>query len=114
MSAKPWYRNNLTGLPERADINQQDLQRARAAGCGLFCIRSFAAAAGYKSARYFEAKVLTAPGSLFHAVPIYDTDGTIVSWATATNSGEAGGKAARERANRARGVITDQSSGANR
>lgn len=111
MSSGRWYRNGLTGLPESVDANQQDVRRALTMGCDIFCVRSFAAAAGYKSPRYFVANVLTDPGSLFHAVPIRDVEGRVISWATRTESAAAGGERARVVANAAHGVITDQSSG---
>lgn len=115
MSRGSWYKDPLTGTPEGVDVDQATLRKARGLGCDIFCTRTFAALAGYRSTHYFETEVLTAPGSIFHAVPIYDVDGNTVSWATRTNSGEAGGKAARERANRARGYeeepCSDVSSG---
>lgn len=103
MSSGRWYRNELTGLPESVDANQQDVRHGLRMGCDIFCVRSFAAAAGYRSPRYFVAKVLTAPGSLLHAVPIHDTDGQIVTWGTRTESAVAGGESARASANAARG-----------
>ena len=92
MSSGKWYRDRLTGLPEGTDINQAEVQRAQELGCDVFCTRSFAAAAGYASARYFVREVLTGPGSLFHAMPIYDVNGRIVTWATRTESAVAGGQ----------------------
>lgn len=107
MSRGSWERDPATGIPvarllgaDSPYVEDGLFKREFLPDCNVFCVRSFAAAANYQDAAYFENVVLADPQSPFHyhKVVVKDCSGRIIAVVRAThqNSAQHGGAAYRQ------------------
>lgn len=101
MSKAPWKRCPITGLPVRQIPEEYltasgEFDVSSFPGCNLFDDRSIAAEAGFgMRVDNWKARGLAPCSSYWHLIPIVD-DGAVLTYATHTNSAQAGGLAYRK------------------